>query len=109
MSEREDNNVKPKEKKEKSEQTMKRFQERFPTINEPMIDYYNCAWDKDFLTQGRIYLTASSICFYAKIFGNEVKQIILLSQVIELEKANTAGFFCNAIRVYTKDSNVVLK
>jgi hypothetical protein len=107
---KEDALLKPKKEQElNSEGTMKRFQERFPTIHEPMIDYYNCALDRDFLTQGRVYFTTSSICFYAKLFGNEAKQIIFLSQIINLEKANTAGFFSNAIRVYTKDNNVLFR
>lgn len=63
---------------------------------------YSCAWEKDILWQGRIYITSVAFCFYAKIFGNEIKQTIYLKDIINIEKANTAGVFSNAIRIYVQ-------
>jgi hypothetical protein len=83
--------------------TIMRFQNRFPDVPTSLLEYHSCAWERDILWQGRMYITTSAICFYAKIFGNEVKKSIDFNEITEIEKAYTVGLFPNAIRVHTKN------
>jgi hypothetical protein len=83
--------------------TIMRFQQRFPDVSDDLMEIHSCAWERDILWQGRIYITASTICFYAKIFGNEVKKAIPFRDIIEIEKANMAAVFPNAIRIHTNE------
>jgi hypothetical protein len=85
---------------------MARFSARFPEINDPYLEIYSCALERDILWQGRIYVTNAAICFYSKIFSNELKQIIYLKDVDSMEKAMTAGIFPNAIRITAGESKV---
>jgi hypothetical protein len=84
--------------------TIMRFQQRFPGVSDELIEIHSCAWERDILWQGRIYITASTVCFYAKIFGNEVKKEILFSDMVDIEKANVAAVIPNAIRIHTKET-----
>jgi hypothetical protein len=52
---------------------------------------YSCAWERDILWQGRMYVTLQALCFYSNIFGNEIKLVIYMSEITSIEKANFAG------------------
>ena len=65
---------------------------------------YSCAYHKDILHQGRVYVTTSSCCFYSSIFGFENKIIIPWSEVVTITKEKTAIFIPNAIQISTADT-----
>ncbi|KAJ3368148.1 hypothetical protein HDU91_000814 [Kappamyces sp. JEL0680] len=84
--------------------TITNFASRFPDVPDALLQYFSCAWEKEILWQGRLYITSGHLCFYSKIFGNEIKQIIRLADVVELEKSNVAALIPNAITIRTKDT-----
>lgn len=72
------------------------------TTNSNTYIDYSCAWEKDILWQGRIYITDTALCFYSKIlFGNEIKETIWMKNIARIEKSSVAGVIPNAITVYT--------
>ena len=43
-------------------------------FNPPLFSTgYSCAWQKEILVQGRLYITAHHFCFYSSILGFETK------------------------------------
>ena len=47
------------------------FHALFPNVPEddPLVEDYSCALQKDILVQGRLYVTEQRVCFYASIFS----------------------------------------
>ena len=80
----------------------KEFKELFGSgQNFKFVVDYSCAYHKDILHQGRIYVTTEYCCFYSYIFGWENKLILPWSEVIAITKEKTALFIPNAIQVKT--------
>lgn len=79
------------------------FHELFPNV--PEMDYlvqdYGCAWHRDILIQGRLYISENHLCFYANIFGWVTSLTIPFLDVQGLEKRMTAYVIPNAILVQT--------
>ncbi|QRV89593.1 membrane protein [Ceratobasidium sp. AG-Ba] len=79
------------------------FHELFPNV--PEMDYliqdYGCAWHRDILIQGRLYISENHLCFYANIFGWITSLTIPFLDVLGLEKRMTAYVIPNAILVQT--------
>ncbi|KAI8055701.1 GRAM domain-containing protein, partial [Syncephalis plumigaleata] len=77
------------------------FHALFPTIpvGEILVDDYNCAMQKEILVQGRLYISERNVCFYANIFGWVTNLIIPFSQLLAVEKRNTAFVIPNAIQL----------
>jgi hypothetical protein len=86
-----------------SRKRMDEFLQIFPEIPETLIDDFTCAWLKDILIHGRMYITEDSVCFHSKIIWT-YKTVIKLCDIIQVEKKAVAGFFQNAIEISTKDS-----
>ncbi|KAG8702014.1 hypothetical protein FRC08_003756 [Ceratobasidium sp. 394] len=82
------------------------FHELFPNV--PEMDYlvqdYGCAWHRDILIQGRLYISENHLCFYANIFGWITTLTIPFLDVLGLEKRMTAYVIPNAILVQTYSS-----
>ncbi|PAA59202.1 hypothetical protein BOX15_Mlig019202g1 [Macrostomum lignano] len=69
---------------------------------ERLVTDASCAWDRSgLLVQGRLYATASRLCFYSKIIGFETRFSIQLTSVIGISKERTARVIPNAISVQT--------
>jgi len=80
----------------------KEFKELFGSSqNLKFVVDYSCAYHKDILHQGRVYVTTEYCCFYSYIFGWENKLIIPWAEVIAITKEKTALFIPNAIQVKT--------
>ena len=80
----------------------KEFKELFGSgQNFKFVVDYSCAYHKDILHQGRIYVTTEYCCFYSYIFGWENKLILPWAEVIAITKEKTAIFIPNAIQVKT--------
>ena len=80
------------------------FHQLTNTLKVVLLIVFSCALEKDILWQGRIYVTPTAICFYSKIFRNELKQIILFKDIKLIEKAVAVVIFPNAIRIHTQDA-----
>ncbi|KAJ3409946.1 hypothetical protein HDV05_004145 [Chytridiales sp. JEL 0842] len=88
----------------------KKFERVFPDIageSETLTGVYNCAYEKDVLWQGKMYITANYVSFYGMIFGKATILNLPLREVVCIEKKNTAGVFPNAVRVSTLDTKYV--
>ena len=68
-----------------------------------MVDY-SCAYHRDILHQGRLYVTTSTACFYSYIFGWENKLVVKWSEVTAITKEKTAIFIPNAIQISTAEN-----
>jgi len=60
---------------------------------------YSCAYHKDILHQGRMYVTTNTCCFYSYIFGWENKVVVDWKEVSSITKEKTAFFIPNAIQI----------
>lgn len=66
-----------------------------------LIDDFSCAFSKDILVQGRLYLSTGYICFKSNILGWVTNLIIPLQEVVQIEKRSTAGLFPNGMIIKT--------
>uniref|UniRef100_A0A1I7X178 GRAM domain-containing protein n=1 Tax=Heterorhabditis bacteriophora TaxID=37862 RepID=A0A1I7X178_HETBA len=60
---------------------------------------YSCAYQRDILCQGRIYISQQNVCFYANIFGWETNLVLPTSQIVAITKEKAALIFPNSIQV----------
>eukprot|EP00092_Neocalanus_flemingeri_P040003 GFUD01043572.1.p1 GENE.GFUD01043572.1~~GFUD01043572.1.p1 ORF type:complete len:596 (+),score=183.26 GFUD01043572.1:72-1859(+) len=65
---------------------------------------YSCAYHKDILHQGRMFVTTNSVCFYSYIFGWENKFVVDWKEVTSITKEKTAIFIPNAVQITTKEN-----
>ncbi|XP_069505546.1 GRAM domain-containing protein 2B-like isoform X2 [Ambystoma mexicanum] len=68
---------------------------------EDLIDSFSCAWQKEVLCQGRIYISTNYIGFYCTMLRKEIKVLIRISDIAILKKANTALLVPNALSIKT--------
>ena len=52
---------------------------------------YSCAWQKEILIQGRLYITAHYLCFYSSILGFETKVNTLSHSLTHLLTTHNSG------------------
>ncbi|KAI9244829.1 hypothetical protein BDA99DRAFT_543875 [Phascolomyces articulosus] len=69
--------------------------------DDPLIEDFGCALQKEILLQGRIYISENHLCFNANIFGWVTNLVIAFSDIVDIEKRTTALFIPNAIQVST--------
>jgi len=55
-------------------------------LTEERLDDWSAAISKTILQQGRLYLFTNYICFFSKIFGNDSREVIKLSDVGQMSK-----------------------
>ncbi|ORY41918.1 hypothetical protein BCR33DRAFT_851940 [Rhizoclosmatium globosum] len=79
----------------------KDFHDLFPDIPEEelLLEDWSCAWQREVLIQGRMYLTDHHICFNANIFGWTHSLVLDLDDIVSVEKKSIAGFIPNSIEV----------
>eukprot|EP00177_Eucheuma_denticulatum_P003785 GFKZ01006843.1.p1 GENE.GFKZ01006843.1~~GFKZ01006843.1.p1 ORF type:complete len:687 (+),score=86.62 GFKZ01006843.1:360-2420(+) len=73
--------------------------------DEGLVASFSAALVKHILLQGKIHITTSAICFYAKIFGRITKECYPFSTISRVKKRK-GGFVANAIKIYFLDPNV---
>ncbi|KAJ3096596.1 hypothetical protein HDU97_005748 [Phlyctochytrium planicorne] len=73
----------------------------FPTVpkDELLIDEYNCAWQKEVLMQGKMYLSSRRICFNSNIFGWTQSLNLDFDDIHIINKKSVGGIIPNAIEV----------
>ncbi|OQV15647.1 putative GRAM domain-containing protein 3 [Hypsibius exemplaris] len=87
-------------------QREEKFRQRFLEVpeEETLINYYSCAFNKDYYLQhGALYVTSNYICFRSNIFGHERKIIIPTSEVRHIDKVNTFRLIPSGLVIVTGD------
>lgn len=72
--------------------------------DELFIASFSAALVKHILLHGKIHITSSSICFYAKILGRVTKESFPFTSMARVKKRK-GGFIANAIKIYFLDPN----
>ncbi|AMD19758.1 HCL393Cp [Eremothecium sinecaudum] len=83
------------------------FKDREISPFERLIADYSCAWSRNILIQGRLYISTENLAFYSNILGYVSTAIIPLKEILQVEKKNTAGIFPNAIAFHTLQKKYV--
>lgn len=71
-----------------------------------LIDDFSCALTREFLYQGRLYVSEKSLCFNSNILGWVAKVIIPIKNVRYIEKTSSVGLFPNAILIETDEEKI---
>jgi len=86
--------------------------------DEEHIDDWSAAMSKSILVQGRLYLFTSYLCFFSKLFGDDSREVIKLSEVAQMSKKRNGieiltqtgdRFFFTSFITRTKAFNAMLK
>ncbi|XP_033108298.1 GRAM domain-containing protein 2A-like isoform X2 [Anneissia japonica] len=87
----------------------KQFHKHFPNIpaDEIVINSYSCAYVKDILLQGRLYVSKNWLCFHSNIFGFETHVSVTIGEVKDLTRERTALIVPNAIGIQTENEKFV--
>ncbi|KAK6467336.1 GRAM domain-containing protein 2B-like isoform X1 [Huso huso] len=70
---------------------------------EPLMNSFTCALQKEILYHGKMYVSNNYICFYSSVLLKETKVVIPVSSVAILKKQNTALVVPNALSIRTTD------
>uniref|UniRef100_A0A8C6U9E1 GRAM domain containing 2Aa n=1 Tax=Neogobius melanostomus TaxID=47308 RepID=A0A8C6U9E1_9GOBI len=75
----------------------------FPCVpqDEILMKVYSCALLRDILLQGRLYISRHWLCFYANLFGKDIKVAIPVVSVRLVKKHKTAGLVPNGLAITT--------
>ncbi|CAB3407076.1 unnamed protein product [Caenorhabditis bovis] len=63
---------------------------------------YSCAYQREILAQGRMFICQSTVCFYANIFGWETVLVIPVAEIEAITKRRAALIFPNSIQIEKK-------
>ncbi|XP_038854501.1 leucine-rich repeat extensin-like protein 2 [Salvelinus namaycush] len=66
---------------------------------EILMKVYSCALLRDILLQGRLYISRNWLCFYANLFGKDIKVAIPVVSVRLVKKHRTAGLVPNGLAI----------
>ncbi|XP_035771290.1 uncharacterized protein LOC102795839 [Neolamprologus brichardi] len=66
---------------------------------EVLMKAYSCALLRDILLQGRLYISRNWLCFYANLFGKDIKVCIPVVSVRLVKKHKTAGLVPNGLAI----------
>ncbi|CAM4955135.1 unnamed protein product [Rotaria socialis] len=83
--------------RQRNEEFRKLFKEL--PIDERLIVDYSCAWQKDILIQGRIYLSQNYLCFYANILNWKTSLCLKFQDIVAIAREKTAKVIPNAIEI----------
>uniref|UniRef100_A0A914VS12 VASt domain-containing protein n=1 Tax=Plectus sambesii TaxID=2011161 RepID=A0A914VS12_9BILA len=89
--------------KSRYEQFRKLFK-GIPESDKFVIDY-SCAFQREILVHGRMYLTQHNVCFYANIFKWETCLTIPFKDITHITKERTAKVIPNAIQMLTSNGD----
>ncbi|XP_040273792.1 GRAM domain-containing protein 2B-like isoform X2 [Bufo bufo] len=76
--------------------------------DEELKDSFTCAFQKEVLYQGRLYISHCHLAFFCSMLRKEIKVLIPVSSVSIVKKANTALLVPNALSVRTIDGDKYL-
>ncbi|XP_008335290.1 GRAM domain-containing protein 2A [Cynoglossus semilaevis] len=69
--------------------------------DEILMKVYSCALLRDILLQGRLYISRNWLCFYANLFGKDIKVSLPVASVRLVKKHKTAGLVPNGLAITT--------
>jgi len=72
---------------------------------EHLVSDYTCAWAKDILRHGRIYVGAQHVAFICTIIGLKCNVVIAYTDIVAVEKTVTARVIPNAISITTQQGD----
>ncbi|KAJ3415882.1 hypothetical protein HDV05_003946 [Chytridiales sp. JEL 0842] len=77
------------------------FHQQFPAVpkDEVLIDQWSCAWQRDILVQGMLYLSRHHVCFSANILGWSHSLVLSFEDITAIEKKSIAGLIPNSIEI----------
>ncbi|XP_072290993.1 GRAM domain-containing protein 2A [Eucyclogobius newberryi] len=77
------------------------YHKLFQTVpkEEILMKVYSCALLRDILLQGRLYISRHWLCFYANLFGKDIKVCIPVVSVRLVKKHRTAGLVPNGLAI----------
>ncbi|XP_078112469.1 LOW QUALITY PROTEIN: GRAM domain-containing protein 2A [Sander vitreus] len=77
------------------------YHKLFQTVpkEEILMKVYSCALLRDILLQGRLYISRNWLCFYANLFGKDIKVLIPVVSVRLVKKHKTAGLVPNGLAI----------
>ncbi|KAG7232208.1 hypothetical protein INR49_009401 [Caranx melampygus] len=77
------------------------YHKLFQTVpkEEILMKVYSCALLRDILLQGRLYISRNWLCFYANLFGKDIKVSIPVVSVRLVKKHKTAGLVPNGLAI----------
>ncbi|XP_029702325.1 GRAM domain-containing protein 2A isoform X3 [Takifugu rubripes] len=90
-----------------SAQTVSKYNSQFHKLfqcvpkDELLMKVYSCALLRDILLQGRLYISRNWLCFYANLFGKDIKVAIPVVSVRLVKKHKTAGLVPNGLAITT--------
>lgn len=59
---------------------------------------YSCAYQREILAQGRMFISQFNVCFYANIIGWETTLVIPMREIKQIKKMKAAFIFPNSIQ-----------
>ncbi|XP_026539855.1 GRAM domain-containing protein 2A isoform X3 [Notechis scutatus] len=71
---------------------------------ESVVKVCSCALQRDILIQGRLYISPNWLCFYANLFGKDIKVVIPVVSVQLIKKHKTARLLPNGLAITTNAS-----
>ncbi|XP_065589735.1 GRAM domain-containing protein 2A isoform X2 [Cyrtonyx montezumae] len=74
---------------------------------ESVLKVCSCALQRDILIQGRLYISPNWLCFYANLFGKDIKVVIPVVSVQLIKKHKTARLLPNGLAITTTASRKV--
>ncbi|KAM4592332.1 GRAM domain-containing protein 2A isoform 5-T6 [Odontesthes bonariensis] len=79
------------------------YHKLFPCVpkDEILMKVYSCALLRDILLQGRLYISRNWLCFYANLFGKDIKVAVPVFSVRLVKKHKTAGLVPNGLAITT--------
>ncbi|KAJ3156811.1 hypothetical protein HDU86_003577 [Geranomyces michiganensis] len=82
------------------------FHDLFATLpkDDLLVEDYACAWQKEVLIQGRMYLSQRHISFYANLLGWVHSISIPFADVVALDKKYVAAIIPNSLEISTATS-----
>ncbi|CAF3538908.1 unnamed protein product [Rotaria sp. Silwood1] len=67
--------------------------------DERLIVDYSCAWQKEILIQGRMYISQNYLCFYANFLKWETSLCLKFKDIVAITREKTAKVIPNAIEI----------
>lgn len=79
--------------KQPNDKRQEAFHALFPNLahDELLIEDFTCAYRKDLLIQGKLYLSEHHLCFHSNIIGLVTRLVIPLSAILKMQKKKTVG------------------
>ncbi|CAJ0596371.1 unnamed protein product [Cylicocyclus nassatus] len=90
---------------QRSAQFHRLFDDKVGPDPDEFLASYSCAYQREILCQGRMYISQRHICFFANIFGWETNLVVPISEIRAITKERAAKIFPNSIQIEMKDES----